>query len=128
MELPAVPGLRYLGFLSDEDKEAAMAGAHVVVCSSPYESLSIVMLEAMAAGVPALVNGRSEVLRDHCVRSNGGLYYESADEFAAVISLLQSDRSLREALSEAGQRYVRENYRWEAVLERYRKLIRAVST
>lgn len=125
MELPDVKGLQYLGYLPEEEKRAAVAGASVVVCPSPYESLSIVMLEAMASGVPALVNGRSDVLRDHCVRSNGGLYYESADEFVAVLELLHRDRGLREALSSAGQRYVRENYRWEAVLERYRKLIRA---
>ena len=110
-----------------QQKRAAVAGASVVICPSPYESLSIVMLEAMAAGVPAVVNGRSEVLRDHCVRSNGGLYYEDGDEFTAVIELLHRDRALRAALSEAGQRYVRENYRWEAVMEKYRRLIRAVS-
>lgn len=126
MSVPEVKGVQYLGYLPEDEKRAAVAGASVVVCPSPYESLSIVLLEAMAAGVPALVNGRCEVLRDHCVRSNGGLYYESADEFAAVLELLQRDRSLREALSEAGRRYVRENYRWEAVLEKYRRLIRAV--
>lgn len=127
MPEPDVKGVRYLGYLPEEEKRAAVAGASVVICPSPYESLSIVLLEAMAAGVPALVNGRSEVLRDHCVRSNGGLYYEDADEFAAVLALLQRDKALRGALSEAGRRYVRENYRWEAVLEKYRKLIRAVS-
>jgi glycosyltransferase involved in cell wall biosynthesis len=127
MPPPRVKGVQYLGYLPEDDKLAAVSGASVVVCPSPYESLSIVMLEAMAAGVPALVNGRSEVLRDHCLRSNGGLYYENGAEFAAVISLLQSDRGLRQALSEAGQRYVRDNYRWEAVMEKYRRLIRAVS-
>jgi glycosyltransferase involved in cell wall biosynthesis len=127
MPEPPVKGVQYLGYLPDEEKRAAVAGASVVICPSPYESLSIVMLEALAAGVPALVNGRSEVLRDHCVRSNGGLYYESGDEFTAVVELLQRDRGLREALSEAGQRYVRDNYRWEAVMEKYRRLIRAVS-
>ncbi|HET8643929.1 MAG TPA: glycosyltransferase family 4 protein [Vicinamibacteria bacterium] len=127
MEVPEVKGVEYLGYLPEVEKRAAIAGARAVICPSPYESLSIVLLEAMAAGVPALVNGRSEVLRDHCVRSNGGLYYESAEEFAAVLELLQRDRGLREALSEAGRRYVRENYRWEAVLEKYRRLIRAVS-
>jgi glycosyltransferase involved in cell wall biosynthesis len=126
MSEPDIKGVRYLGYLPEEEKKAAVAGASVVVCPSPYESLSIVMLEALAAGVPALVNGRSEVLRDHCVRSNGGLYYENAEEFVAVINLLQRDRLLREALSRAGRRYVAENYRWEAVLDRYRRLIRAV--
>lgn len=128
MPEPRVEGVRYLGYLPEEEKKAAVAGASVVICPSPYESLSIVMLEAMAAGVPALVNGRSEVLRDHCVRSNGGLYYEDGDEFAAVIELLGHDRRLREALATAGRRYVAESYRWEAVLEKYRRLIRAVST
>jgi glycosyltransferase involved in cell wall biosynthesis len=128
MPLPPLKGLRYLGYLPDDEKRAAVSGASIVICPSPYESLSIVMLEAMAAGVPALVNGRSEVLRDHCVRSNGGLYYESGEEFTAVIELLMRDRGLRQALSEAGQRYVRENYRWEAVMEKYRRLIRQVSS
>jgi glycosyltransferase involved in cell wall biosynthesis len=127
MPEPQVEGVRYLGYLPEDEKKAAVAGASVVICPSPYESLSIVMLEAMAAGVPALVNGRSEVLRDHCVQSNGGLYYENGDEFVAVIELLQHDRSLRHALAAAGRKYVAENYRWEAVLEKYRKLIRAVS-
>ena len=34
MELPPVPGLRHLGYLSEEDKHAALAAAAVVVCPS----------------------------------------------------------------------------------------------
>jgi glycosyltransferase involved in cell wall biosynthesis len=125
MELPPVPGLRYLGFLSDEDKQAAMAAAHVVVCSSPYESLSIVLLEAFAAGVPGLVNARSAVLKDHCLRANAGLFYGDGDEFAAALDLLATDEALRRGMGESGRRYVDMHYRWDAVLERYRALIEA---
>ena len=127
MDLPDVPGLRYLGFLSDEDKEAAMAGAHVVVCSSPYESLSIVLLEAFAAGVPGLVNARSAVLKDHCLSANAGLYYADADEFAAALDLLVTDETLRRGMGASGRRYVDVHYRWEAVLDRYRALIEAAA-
>jgi len=127
MELPPVPGLRYLGFLSDEDKQAAMAGAHVVVCSSPYESLSIVLLEAFAAGVPGLVNARSAVLKDHCLRANAGLFYGDADEFAAALDLLVTDDALRCGMGDSGRRYVDAHYRWDAVLERYRALIEAAA-
>lgn len=127
MALPPVPGLRYLGFLSDEDKQAAMAGAHVVVCSSPYESLSIVLLEAFAAGVPGLVNAKSPVLKDHCLRANGGLFYGDEDEFVAALDLLVTDEGLRNGLGASGRRYVESQYRWEAVLERYRALIEAAA-
>lgn len=127
MELPPVPGLRYLGFLSDEDKQAAMAGAHVVVCSSPFESLSIVLLEAFAAGVPGLVNARSAVLTDHCLRANAGLFYGDADEFAAALDLLVTDDALRRGMGDSGRRYVDVHYRWDVVLERYRALIEAAA-
>jgi glycosyltransferase involved in cell wall biosynthesis len=127
MAEPRVPGVRYLGFLSEEDKAAAMAGARVLVCPSPFESLSIVLLEGFALGTPALTNARSEVLRDHCLRSNGGLYYESAEEFAEALDLLVSRPDLARRIGEQGRRYVAEHYRWPQVVERYRALIDSVA-
>ena len=127
MEEPRVPGVRYLGFLSEEEKRAAMAGARAVLCPSPFESLSIVLLEGFALGTPALASARSPVLKDHCLRSQGGLYYSSAEEFGEALDLLVREPRLREALGENGRRYVRESYRWETVLARYRELIEAVA-
>jgi glycosyltransferase involved in cell wall biosynthesis len=127
MEAPRVPGVRYLGYLSEEEKRAALAGARAVVCPSPFESLSIVLLEGMALGTPALASVRSPVLKDHCVRSQGGLYYSCADEFSEALDLLVGQAALRQALGENGRRYVRESYRWDAVLARYRGLIEAAA-
>jgi glycosyltransferase involved in cell wall biosynthesis len=128
MPAPREPGVRYLGFLSEEDKAAAMAGARAIVCPSPYESLSIVLLEGFAAGVPGLVNARSPVLKDHCLRSNGGLYYEDRDEFAEALDLLATNEGVARSLGENGRRYGEANYRWDLVVEKYRALIRAVAT
>jgi glycosyltransferase involved in cell wall biosynthesis len=127
MEAPRIPGVRYLGYLSEAEKRAALAGARAVICPSPFESLSIVLLEAMAVGTPALANARSPVLKDHCLRSQGGLYYSSPEEFSEALDLLVREPQLQQALGENGRRYVRENYRWEAVLARYRGLIEAVA-
>ena len=123
---PGVPGVRYLGFLSEEEKLAAMAGAKAVICPSAYESLSIVLLEAFALGTPGLVTARSAVLEDHCRRSNAGLFYRDPDEFAEALDLLVRGR-LREVLAENGRTYVREHYAWPAVLAKYRGLIRAMA-
>jgi glycosyltransferase involved in cell wall biosynthesis len=72
------------------------------------------------------VNARSEVLKDHCRRAGGGLYYAEGDEFLECLSLLLADPDLRRALGEGGRRYVAAEYRWEVVLARYRELIAAV--
>ena len=128
MATPSVPGVRYLGYLAESEKSAALAGADVVLCPSPYESLSIVLLEGFARGVPGLVNARSAVLQDHCRRANGGLYYESADEFGEALGLLLHDEPLRRTMGDNGRGYVREHYRWEVVLARYRELIAAAAS
>jgi glycosyltransferase involved in cell wall biosynthesis len=127
MPAPRQPGVRYLGYLPEDEKHAALAGARAVLCPSPYESLSIVLLEALALGAPALVSERSSVLVDHCRRSNAGLWYSSAAEFAEALDLLAREDALRQALGRNGRAYVAAHYRWEAVMERYRALIAAVA-
>jgi len=100
MPEPMAPGVRYLGFLSDEEKMAAMAGARAIVCPSPYESLSIVLLEGLAQGTPGLVSARSPVLKDHVVRSKAGLYYRDAGEFEEALDLVVREPGLRSAFAE----------------------------
>jgi glycosyltransferase involved in cell wall biosynthesis len=124
---PLGEGVRYLGYLPDEEKRAALAGADVVLCPSPYESLSIVLLEGFALGRPALVNARSPVLLDHSRRANAGLFYEDADEFGEALDVLLRDAPLRRALGENGRAYVKAEYAWDAVLARYRALLEAVA-
>ena len=55
---------------------------------SPFESLSMVLLEAWNRALPALVNARCKVLRGQVVRADGGLYYRNAVEFAAALDFL----------------------------------------
>ncbi len=126
MSLPEDPAVRFAGMLSDIERVQALEAATVVVCPSPYESLSLLALEALAVGTPILVNARSEVLVEHCVRSNGGLYYADKDEFIACMTLLFSDARLRAALGRNGRDYVRKNYRWDVVLAKYERLFARV--
>jgi len=127
MPEPDQEGVRYLGFLPEQEKAAALAGAHAVVCPSPFESLSIALLEGLALRTPGLVNARSEVLKEHCLRSGASLFYEDGDEYAEALDLLARDASLRTALGASGRRYVESEYRWDVVLDRWRALIRAAA-
>ena len=126
MAEPRQEGVRYLGFLSEEEKATAMAGALAVTCPSPYESLSIVLLEGKGLGTPGLVNAGSAVLKEHCLRSNAGLFYEDGDEYGEALDLLVRDEGMRAALGANGRRYVDAEYRWSVVLDRWRTLVAAV--
>jgi glycosyltransferase involved in cell wall biosynthesis len=126
MPMPRAPGVRYLGYLSESEKFAAIAGARAMLCPSPYESLSISLLEALSLGTPALVSSRSPVLLDHALRSKAALHYSCPDEFTESLDLLVREEPLCAALAESGRRYVRDNYRWDVVIEKYRALIAAV--
>ncbi len=127
MELPRLPRLRHLGFVSEEDKRAAMSGAQALICPSPYESLSITLLEALSLGTPALASARSEVLVDHCHKSQAGLIYKDAFEFTETVRLLVLDERLRRALGENGKRYALTQFSWNSVLDRLVKQIDAAA-
>ena len=73
MQLPEVPWVKFAGLLSERERLQALEAATIVVVPSPFESLSLLALEAMAVGTPVLCNGRSEVLVEHCLKSNAGL-------------------------------------------------------
>jgi glycosyltransferase involved in cell wall biosynthesis len=126
MALPEEPFIRFAGLLSDRERLQALEAATVVVVPSPYESLSLLALEALSVGTPVLVNARSAVLVEHCVRSNGGLYYADRDEFVACLKLLVEDERLRRALGANGREYVRKHYRWDVVLAKYERLFAKV--
>jgi glycosyltransferase involved in cell wall biosynthesis len=54
MALPEEPFIRFAGLLSDRERLQALEAATVVVCPSPYESLSLLALEALSVGTPVL--------------------------------------------------------------------------
>jgi len=126
MPLPEDPSVRFAGLLSDNERIQALEAATVVICPSPYESLSLLALEALSVGTPILVNARSEVLVEHCVRSNGGLWYADRDEFVECLNLLVRDARLRAMLGRNGRDYVRTNYRWDIVLGKYERMFAKV--
>ena len=126
MSLPEERFIRFAGLLSDRERLQALEAATIVVCPSPYESLSLLALEALSVGTPILCNARSAVLVEHCVRSNGGLYYAYRDEFVECLKLLVADGRLRAAMGRNGREYVRKNYRWDVVLGKYERIFAKV--
>lgn len=119
LPVPAHPRIRHLGFLSDEDKFDGMAAADLLIMPSRYESLSMVALEAWALGKPVLANGHCDVLRGQVMRSNAGLYYETFDEFAEALYLLEASGPLGAVFGRNGREFFRRHYAWGVVERKY---------
>jgi len=124
MSVPEDAHIRFAGLvISERERLQAFEAATVVACPSPDDTLSLSALESLSVGTPILVNARNQVLVEHCVASNGGLYYADQEEFLACLRLLLNDAELRAALGRNGREYVRRNYRWETVLGKYERVV-----
>ena len=123
MEIPKRPDIHALGFVSEEEKYAVMKDAVALVLASEFESLSIVVLESMMMGRPVLVNGKSEVLKDHCTLSNAGFYFYNYQEFEAELDYLLEHPTIYSQMCENGKRYVQEYYKWDSIVSKMIDLI-----
>lgn len=116
MPIPSHPLVKPLGFVEPATREALLAHAALLIVPSPFESLSIVLLEAWNHGVPALVNGRCRVLKGQARRSGAALYYQNYDEFAEGLQTLLEQPDVARQLGHAGRAYVDATYRWPIVM------------
>jgi len=126
MDLPDNDWIEVLGYVSEDDKIRRFREATLLLAPSALESFGIVMLEAMAAGTPVLANGASDAAVEHCRNAHGGLYYNGYSEFREALGLLLADPELRVALAKKGAGYVRENYSWPKIVERYERFLAAI--
>lgn len=125
VELADDEGIYDLGFVPVQAKYDAFAAAAVLCQPSVHESFSIVLMEGWVAGKPALVHADCAVTKEHCIRSNGGLYFTNYREFAACVDVLTSRPVLGETLGLNGRRYVLQNYHWDTIVARYQALFDA---
>lgn len=115
-----------VGFISEEDKFNGMAGAKALILPSKFESLSIAVLESMAVGTPVIVNEECEVLKGHCTKSGGGLYYKDYEGFKKNIDVVLAGIDDNYELRSNAKKYIDSNYKWKSVLERFKKIIESI--
>ncbi|MGB8011662.1 MAG: glycosyltransferase [Terriglobales bacterium] len=112
-------------FLGDrQDMPAVLASIDVAVLTSDSESLSNVILEAMAAGLPAVaydVGGNSELLS----QQRGDLIPAGNETaFADAVHSLLADSTQRQQLGHNALQFALDNFSLERVRQRYAELYR----
>ena len=93
---------------------------------SPLESLSLIVLEAMASRTPVLVNRACEVLSYYATQTSTVIPYTPSQDFeAGLLKVSEKDWTKADAQDELEQSrdWVARHYSWPAVLKTYERAI-----
>ena len=105
----------FAGFLAGSAKADALAAATAFVLPSRHENFGIAVLEAIAAGLPAVVS-REVQLRDFVAENDLGVVTDaSPSALAGGIVHALTDLPLRQRVADVGYELVTSTYRPEAV-------------
>ncbi len=107
------------GFVSETDKKNIIENSLGLINLSKNESFSIVIMEAWLNSVPVVVDGKCPVTKGHAIRSNGGLFPETSDEFILALDYLITHPEQAKLMGLNGKRYVENNFSFDTVLEKY---------
>lgn len=120
MSIP--PWVTTTGFITEQQRADLLAAAEVVVLPSPYESLSLVALEAWRAGRPTLGYARADVVAGQTARSGGGLLYTGPGTYARQLARLAARPAERRAMGERGRAFAA-GWTWDACVDRWREVL-----
>lgn len=120
-----LPGVRYLGYVPEDELPGLTAGATAFVYPSLYEGFGFPVAQAMAAGVPVITSNTSCLPE---IAGEGALLVDprSPAEIQNAMEKLLTSPSLQQQLREAGLARAQQQYRWEVCarksLEFFRRL------
>lgn len=105
-------GVRYLGYVPEDELPGLMAGATAFLYPSLYEGFGFPVAQAMAAGVPVITSNTSCLPE---VAGEGALLVDprSAAEIRSAMDQLLTSPALQQRLREAGIARAKRDYRWE---------------
>jgi glycosyltransferase involved in cell wall biosynthesis len=106
------PGVRYLGYIPEDELPGLTAGASAFVYPSLYEGFGLPVAQALAAGVPVITSNVSSLPE---VTGEAALLVDprSPAEIQTALEQLLSSPSLQQQLRAAGKTRA-EQYRWSA--------------
>jgi glycosyltransferase involved in cell wall biosynthesis len=106
------------------DAKAALAGGDVLVLPSEAEGFGLVLIEAMAAGVPVVAT-EAPGIRDVVKNEETGLLVPvgSPQALSDAIQRVLNDATLRQSLIANAFADVRHRFTWNVAIEMYRRLL-----
>jgi glycosyltransferase involved in cell wall biosynthesis len=105
--------------------QTVLSGAGILVLPSLAEGFGLVLIEAMASGIPVIATDVPGI-RDVVQHNQTGLLVPPSNPamLAAAIQQLVEDQNLRQRLISAASTQVRQRWTWDAILPQYLRLLR----
>ncbi len=119
------PQIKYIGYISENDKLSLIAHSICIVNPSPHESLSLLVLEAIALQKPVLVNFDCAVLCYYSEKLSTVFAFKNGSDFdtyLAHVSELAKTPAFKTRLKES-QTWVADHYSWEKVLQSFQQCL-----
>jgi glycosyltransferase involved in cell wall biosynthesis len=116
------------GFLSGDDKRAALADADIFILPSYSENFGVSVVEAMAAGVPVIVSDQVAIHQEIAAGRAGIVVPCAVADLAAALDRFIVDEKLRSTMGKNGRLLARTKYSVEAVRDDLLTLYRDVSS
>ena len=116
----------FTGMLTGEEKLAAYAGSDLFVLPSYSENFGMVVIEAMACGLPVVISDRVGIFRE-VERAEAGIVVppNSADLYSAFVKLLD-DKDEAQAMGARGKALVEEQFAIGKVADRMTEAFREI--
>ena len=96
--------------------------AKAFIFLSKQESFGMVIIEAMSAGLPVIVNNKDIMTIMNSLKDNI-LFFENKDEFEEIINIYILDEKNRQTISKKSRECIENCYSWEVVAKEYLKNI-----
>ncbi len=116
-----------LGYVPIQDKYDAYGAAAVFCQPSKNESFSIVIMESWLCERPVLVCEDCAVTKNFVKETNGGLYFKNYFDFEGALRYLLEHEEIAAAMGRNGRAYVKENFAWDVVVDKYMKFFEDIS-
>lgn len=121
LTIPSHPDIVYLGTVSNSAKSAALCHARALINPSPMESLSLIVLEAMAHGTPVIANGICSIHQMYAKVTRSVFTYQNRDEFLDLLNLVSRETWKSQHAAELAQaaEWTHQNFDWAKICSRY---------
>ncbi|TGL74956.1 glycosyltransferase family 4 protein [Leptospira jelokensis] len=123
MDISKEKEILFSGFVSEEKKVLEIQNSYLLLNPSAYESFSISIMESWLQEKPVLVNGMSSVMKGHCIRSQGGLYYSDSISFQRMLEYLLENKTIAKRMGKNGRKYVLSNFSKDIIKSKLNQMV-----